>query len=439
MIFQFLAELNYGILLTSLTILCLFGIHYAWLVMRLLRYRRASLAEEARILNTPLPADALLPHVLVQIPTFNEHNLVWRVAEAVGRFDWPKDRLHIQILDDSTDGSVSFAEQAISTLQQQDIDAVLLHRKNRNGFKAGALAEGLKRSNHEYVVIFDVDYIPSPDFLRLAMRPLLRDPSLAFVQARLDFINADDNLATRVQRRFLDSIFAIERPARNWSGYYTQFNGTCGIFRRAAIDEAGGWLGDTLTEDIDLSYRIHLLGWRSFLLITVTVPGELPTTFKVFQTQLFRWTKGSAECAIKFLPQCWYSHIALRDKLDSTALFCFAFLAPILSVTAITALVNLTDGVGPTRVGVALAVIASLVGITVQSVMILLGQKFVRNVNLFREALELPLTFLLIQYVFLKSLNATIQACLRHNTAFVRTSKKRIEADEHGSRVKDLP
>jgi cellulose synthase/poly-beta-1,6-N-acetylglucosamine synthase-like glycosyltransferase len=440
MIFQFLAELNHGFLLTSLSLLTLFGISYTWIiVIQYLRYRRTSLAEEARILATPLPTDELLPHVLVQIPTFNERDLVCRVAESIGRFDWPKDRLHIQILDDSTDGSLSFAEQAVSSLRQQNIDAELLHRKNRYGFKAGALAEGLRRSNHEYVAIFDVDYIPSSDFLRLAIRPLLRDPLLALVQVRCDFINANDNFLTRVQQRIIDAHYSVEQPARSWSGHIMPFNGTCGIIRRAAIDEAGGWLGDTLAEDLDLSYRIQLLGWRSLFLFTVTVPGELPTTFKAWQTQQFRWTKGFNEVTRKLLPKIWQSHIALRHKLIAVVhLFCGIF-GSLLGIAVITTLIDSTVGIGSTPLSVALSFITAIVWISGLLVMFLLGQKVARNANLFREVLKMPLVLVLFFYIALVNSHGAMQSYLRRNTAFVRTPKKRIKADDHDSGVKDLP
>src|SRR5580704_8804586 len=160
MSFELFAELNHVVLQLSLTLHCILGLYYAWILVQFLRCRRAGLAEEARLLQEPLPPDGALPHVLVQIPTFNEGNMVRRIATAVGEFDWPTNRLHVQILDDSTDDSVVFAEQAVATLRKRNIDAVLIHRHNRAGYKAGALAEGLRQSDHEFVAIFDADYLP---------------------------------------------------------------------------------------------------------------------------------------------------------------------------------------------------------------------------------------------------------------------------------------
>jgi len=262
-----------------------------------------------------LPADELLPAVLVQIPTYNEGALVRRVLEAVTAFDWPRDRLTVQVLDDSTDASAALARTVVDEYRARGHDVVLLQRTERTGFKAGALKAGLAGIDHPYIAMFDADYVPAPDFLRRCLAPLIAQPDVAFVQARCDYLNAAQNWVTRAEEVILDSHFAVEQTARSWSGEFLPFNGTCGIWRRAAIEDAGGWHGDTLTEDLDLSYRAQLAGWRAIYLASVAVPGELPDSLATWQRQQLRWNKGFAQTARKLLPGIVDRRLPWRDKM----------------------------------------------------------------------------------------------------------------------------
>ena len=228
-----------------------------------LYHRRTGLERERIALTRPLPADDELPAILVQIPTFNEGRLVRRVLDAAVSLDWPRDRLQIQLLDDSTDASAEIARATIAEFRLRGYDVNLIQRTHRAGFKAGALRAGLACSREPFVAVFDADYVPSPNFLRLCLRPLLDDPRLAFVQARCDFLNATENRVTHAQQVILESHFAVEQPTRCWAGQFLPFNGTGGVWRRAAIEAAGGWQADTLTEDLDLSYRAQMRGWRA--------------------------------------------------------------------------------------------------------------------------------------------------------------------------------
>ena len=223
----------------------------------------------------------------------------------------------MQVLDDSTDESAEIARDAVREYQLRGHHVSLIYRAERVGFKAGALKAGLAGSSEPFVAIFDADYIPKPDFLRLCMRPLLSDPDLAFVQARCDFLNATDNRITRAQKAILDSHFGIEQVTRSWAGQILPFNGTCGIWRRTAIEDAGGWQGDTLTEDLDLSYRAQLAGWRDDALVTVAVPGELPDTLEAWQRQQFRWNKGFAQNARKLLPIVWRGDLSWSRRAEA--------------------------------------------------------------------------------------------------------------------------
>jgi cellulose synthase/poly-beta-1,6-N-acetylglucosamine synthase-like glycosyltransferase len=421
----------------SLAWLCVIGVSYCWTLLLFLRHRPEGLAKEGQLLGRALPPDGDLPHVLVQIPIFNEGDLVCRLAAAIAEFDWPADRLHVQILDDSHDGSVTFSEKALSTLRQRNIDATLLHRRNRYGFKAGALAAGLEISDHEFVAVFDADYVPPKEFLKSCIRPLLADSTIAFVQARADFLNAKESLVTRIQQRLLDAQYAILQASLCWSGHIMPFNGTCGVWRRAAIDEAGGWQGDTLTEDLDLSYRAQLLGWRSSFLTTVVVPGELPATLRTWVPQQFRWRKGVAEVARKILPRVVSSHLGFSRKLMSSLHLGGALLGPMAGVIFVSGVIDLMLGMGLTFGTMLLLMIFALELICAELV-VLLGQRIVRHTNVFAEFFKLQLILCALGYVHFANWGANLEAWLGYETEFVRTPKSRKQRWAQSSEVQPL-
>ncbi len=295
------AELTVELLLTlCLVILAIFSLNLTLLTL-------ARILTPKRCLSSAAFEEADLPHVLVQLPLFNEGELVERILSAVIALDWPRDRLQIQVLDDSVDGSLALSRHAVAALLKEGIQIELLHRIHRTAFKAGALAAGLECSDAPYVAIFDADFIPPPDFLRKTLGALIAHPDLAYVQARWAHLNRDESLLTRIQARLLDSHFGVEQEARWRLGLPIPFNGTCGVWRRAAIEDAGGWEGDTLTEDLDLSLRARLRGWRSGYLKDLTVPGVLPVSTRAWRIQQFRWTKGFVQCFVKLMPLIWAS------------------------------------------------------------------------------------------------------------------------------------
>lgn len=272
------------------TALCVHGAHryvHAW---RFARHR-----------NVP-PAMASwhgpLPSVTVQLPVFNERDVVGRLVDAVAALDWPRERLQIQLLDDSTDDTASCAAAAIARARASGIEVEVLHRHDRVGFKAGALSAGLRSARGEFIAIFDADFSPAPDFLRRTILPFA-DPGIGMVQARWGHLNAGESVLTRAQSLMLDAHFRVEHLSRNRSGAWFNFNGTAGIWRRTAIELAGGWQGDTLTEDLDLSYRAQVAGCRFVYLDDVVVPAEVPSTLAAFRSQQARWAKGSLETAKK--------------------------------------------------------------------------------------------------------------------------------------------
>lgn len=380
------------------------------------------MAAECGLLAEPIPA--ALPRILIQIPVFNEGALVERSADALMRLDWPRDRLCVQILDDSTDNTPAHVRAAADALRNCGICADVIRRAHRTGFKAGALAEGLSRSNEEFVAILDADYLPEPDFLQACMKPMLKDHGLAFVQARCDYLNSDENAMTRVQQALLDAHFAIEQPARNWSGQVMPFNGTCGVWRRAAIESAGGWQGDTLAEDLDLSYRAQMKGWRALFLSTIAVRGELPNSKTVWRQQQFRWTKGFAEAGRKLLWPIWRSQLNSGQKIVSTLHLGGGMLGPLFAVTLLTGAVDLLRGYGPTPLSVAFITFSLVGGALVgPALLILMGQVLVREASLFSEFLRLPSILAMQISTGFANIGGAVDALIGRATAFERTPK----------------
>ncbi|MGD8623005.1 MAG: glycosyltransferase [Anaerolineae bacterium] len=239
------------------------------------------------------------PVVTVQLPIYNELYVVRRLLQAVARLDYPRERLQVQVLDDSTDETTRLARACVAHQRAQGLDVALIHRHDRQGFKAGALARGLASARGELVAILDADFVPSPDFLKQTVPHLVADPGLGFVQARWRYLNPQYSSLTRAQTIALDGHFVVEHLARNRNGLLMNFNGTAGLWRRRAIEAAGGWQSDTLTEDVDLSLRAQLAGWRALYLPEVGVPAELPPQVAAFKRQQARWATGAAQCLFK--------------------------------------------------------------------------------------------------------------------------------------------
>ncbi|TLD70023.1 glycosyltransferase [Phragmitibacter flavus] len=266
----------------------------------------------------PTSKFAELPVVTVQLPVFNEVHVVRRLLESVSQLDYPREKLQIQILDDSTDETKAVCEDGAAELRAQGFDVEHLHRTNRVGFKAGALDEAMNRVKGEFIMIFDADFLPGPDVLR-KMIDFFTDEKVGLVQARWEHGNRKDSLLTRLQAMMLDGHLALEQPARSRGSLFFNFNGTAGIWRKKAIIDAGGWEHDTLTEDMDLSYRAQMKGWRFHYLKDVSVPAELPPDMDGFKSQQHRWTKGSVQVCKKMLGRVWKSDQSLRVKLEATA------------------------------------------------------------------------------------------------------------------------
>jgi cellulose synthase/poly-beta-1,6-N-acetylglucosamine synthase-like glycosyltransferase len=276
------------------------------LLIQYLRYRRRTI---------PQPLLTRTPSVTVQLPLYNEQHVVARLLNAVTSLDYPQDRLHIQILDDSTDETPLLVAHHVALLKQHGYHISHLQRHDRIGYKAGALTAGLEQTNSEFVLILDADFVPAPDFLQRTLPYLLHDDTLGVVQTRWAHLNSNDNWLTRAQRLAIDAHFVIEQTARNRAGWLVPFNGTGGIWRVSCIEEAGGWEARTLTEDLDLSYRAQLKGWKSLYLPDVAVPGELPPQMMAYRRQQARWAVGSTQCLMHLGGPVWRSQRSLSSRV----------------------------------------------------------------------------------------------------------------------------
>ncbi len=279
--------------LMVLTILGIYGFHRAHLVYLFWRHRGN--------ITTPPNEFPELPLVTIQLPMFNELYVAERLLDSIAALDYPQDKLELQVLDDSIDETVDIVKKKVAELKERGFDIVHIHRTDRTGFKAGALEQGMKIAKGAFLMVFDADFVPTPSIVKKLIHHFT-DPKVAMVQARWDHLNRDYSMLTRAQALMLDGHFVIEHIARNRSGRFFNFNGTAGIWRKTAIIDAGGWQHDTITEDMDLSFRAQIRGWKFIYVPDAVAPAEVPCEMNSFKGQQFRWAKGSAQTTKKILP-----------------------------------------------------------------------------------------------------------------------------------------
>lgn len=319
------------ITLYSLSLLYIFlfsmgQLHLTWIY---LKSKKNSSSTKPELIN--------FPSVTIQLPIYNEKYVVERLLDAVAKFDYPKQQLEIQVLDDSTDETTEIILKKIESLRSLGLNFKLIHRENRVGYKAGALDHGFHIAMGEFIAIFDADFIPSPDFLKKTL-PYFNNEKIGVVQTRWGHINKEYSLLTQLQAFGLDAHFSIEQSARSAAGSFINFNGTCGVWRKTCIADAGGWSNDTLTEDLDLSYRAQLNGWKFQYLEEVETKGELPVIMPAIKSQQYRWNKGAAETAKKNFGKVLRSPLPLRNKvhaffhLFNSSVFICLLIAAMLSV-----------------------------------------------------------------------------------------------------------
>ena len=389
-----------------------------WLTLRYWRTRRKGLP--------PLPCTTF-PCVTVQLPIFNEIHVVERLIEAVVSLDYPRDRLQIQVLDDSTDETTALLQLLVARYQAQGVDIELIHRDQRTGYKAGALAKGLATAKGEFIAIFDADFVPSPDWLKRTVPALLAHPEAAFVQTRWGHINAAYSQLTMAQAIILDAHFGIEHPARQRSGYFMNFNGTAGLWRRSCIEAVGGWKGDTLTEDLDLSYRAQLAGWRPLYLLDVITPAEVPPQMAAFKNQQFRWAKGSAQCLRRLAGPIWRSEHPLETRLQGLIHLSGYFTHPLMLVILLLSLPLIWYG-WPTRLPLAYLSFASLGPLIIFTAsQYVLYARSPQGIAWWRRALHVPLVLLLGAGITPNNARAILEGLLERSSEFRRTPKFRVE------------
>lgn len=315
----------------SLTILFFFAAHGYTMIyyyFKTFKKRTDDLSEEELEMDE-------YPMVTIQLPLYNEKYVINRLIDATIRLDYPKEKLEIQILDDSTDETTEIISEHIKQYISDGYDIQLIHRTNRGGFKAGALKEGLKTAKGEYVAIFDADFIPRRKFLKRTLPYFYRLDNIGLVQTRWEHINRNYSLLTKTQAIALDGHFVIEQAVRNRAGYFINFNGTGGIWKKECIYDAGNWEADTLTEDLDLSYRAQMKGWQCKYLVNFTSPAELPAEINSLKSQQFRWTKGAIETAKKIFPKVLKSDLPLKNKFQSLIHLCSNVAYPFILIAGI--------------------------------------------------------------------------------------------------------
>jgi cellulose synthase/poly-beta-1,6-N-acetylglucosamine synthase-like glycosyltransferase len=412
-----------------LVILASYGLHRYYLVYSFFKNRRN--------VPGPPPAVAEWPKVTIQLPIYNERYVIERLVDAVAHFDYPQELLDVQVLDDSTDETQEVARACVERYQALGLPIHYLHRTNRTGYKAGALGEGLKTATGEFVAIFDADFSPSPDFLRRTL-PYFTDPKIGMVQGRWTYLNRHYSALTEVETILLDGHFVMEHGARSRSGTFFNFNGTAGVWRRSAIDEAGGWQHDTLTEDTDLSYRAQLLGWKFLYLPDVECASELPVEMNAFKAQQARWAKGLMQTAKKILPRVLRSneppHIKAEAVFHLTANISYPFMVVLSTLLLPAMIVRFYQGWFQMLfidLPLFIASSCSISGFYMASQRVLYPKTWKRSL------LYLPFVMAVGIGLSVRNAKAVLEAVLGVKSEFTRTPKFKIEG-RSGTWVKKL-
>ncbi len=401
--------------LLVLLVFSVYGLHRYWIIYLFLKHRR----------HAPRPAGrfADLPTVTVQLPIYNERYVAERLLRAVGELDYPTDRLEVQVLDDSTDDTRALIDAEVLALRARrpGLDVQLLRRTDRTGFKAGALQHGLSRARGGFVFILDADFVPAPDILRRTV-DFFTDPAVGMIQTRWGHLNRTYSLLTRVQAMFLDGHLLLEQTARSRSGRFFNFNGTAGLWRKSCIEGAGGWQHDTLTEDLDLSYRAQLAGWKFIFLSDVVTPAELPVDMNGFKSQQHRWTKGSIQTCKKILPRLLRSRLPWTIKLEGVLHLTSNF--SYLALAALCVLLQPGGGGGHGWVRFFLFDVPVFLTASVSvGAFYLCAQRALHPQSWVREMLMLPMLIALGIGLSLSNAKAVLEAIFNRETAFVRTPK----------------
>jgi cellulose synthase/poly-beta-1,6-N-acetylglucosamine synthase-like glycosyltransferase len=400
--------------------LALYGLHAFVLLFLYLRHR-------SKNLPTPDIKRAALPHVTVQVPVYNELHVVERVMDYVSALDYPADKLHIQILDDSTDETLQLSLTRAALYRERGVDIAVLQRPKRDGFKAGALNWGMSHTQSEFIAIFDADFCPPPDFLLKTIPHLVENPEIGMVQTRWTYLNDNYSPLTKAQAVLFDGHFGIDQVARCHSGLFMNFNGTGGVWRRRCIEDGGGWADDTLCEDLDLSYRAQMAGWKFLYLRDVAVPAELPPQITAFKRQQFRWSQGSAQTLRKMaIPVLCSKKLTWRKKLLGI-LHLSNYLAHGLMVLHL--LISLPLLLLPDSGRLPLEDFVGLLGLGPPLIFIL-AQLELHPKDWLRRLCALPMMLIIAVGIAWCSARAAWRGLTKWGGTFVRTPKFRLEGDD---------
>jgi cellulose synthase/poly-beta-1,6-N-acetylglucosamine synthase-like glycosyltransferase len=414
-----------------LFVLALYGLHRYWLVYDYYRFAK----------NVPPqpPPVSEWPRVTIQLPIFNERYVIERLVEAISHFDYPMELLDVQVLDDSTDETQEIARNCVELFAAQGLPITYIHRTNREGYKAGALENGLQTAKGQFIAIFDADFVPSPDFLRQTI-PYFMNPrggmSIGMVQTRWTYLNRDYSLLTQVETILLDGHFVVEHGARSRRGAFFNFNGTAGVWRRKAIDQAGGWQHDTLTEDTDLSYRAQLKGWKFLYLPHIECASELPVDMNGFKAQQARWAKGLMQTARKILPQVFRANVPWHVKSEAffhlTANISYPLMVLLSTMLLPAMIVRFYQGWFQMLVIDLPLFLASTCSI---SSFYLVAQKELRPKTWYRAFLYMPFVMATGIGISVRNAQAVLEALAGKKSEFARTPKYNI-AGKNGSYAK---
>jgi cellulose synthase/poly-beta-1,6-N-acetylglucosamine synthase-like glycosyltransferase len=403
--------------LAVLTILGVYGFHRAVLVYLFWKHR------DRRI--DPLSRFDELPVVTIQLPMFNELYVAERLLESIAQIDYPKDKLELQVLDDSTDETREIVARKVAELQQRGYDITHVHRTDRTGFKAGALEHGMKTAKGDYLMVFDADFVPSVEIVHRLIHHFT-DPKVAMVQARWDHLNRDYSMLTRAQSLMLDGHFVIEHIARNRSGRFFNFNGTAGIWRKTAIIDAGGWQHDTITEDMDLSFRAQIRGWRFVYVPDAVAPAEVPCEMNSFKGQQFRWAKGSAQTTKKILPMVLKADLPWRIKVEAVFHLTNNFAYLFLIALACLQLPNMLLRREINNPELLLLDVPLFIATTGSIILFYLSTHHFLYANIWDAVKRLPLMMALGIGLSVNNAHAVLEGLFSRDAEFVRTAKHGI-------------
>jgi len=399
--------------LITASLLALYGLNGLALSLLYLTHRHQ---------RVPTPPLEGAPRVTVQLPIYNEAHVVQRLIDAAAVLDYPPHRLEIQVLDDSTDETTALARARVAFHRARGVDITLLHRQERSGFKAGALAEGMRQARGEFIAIFDADFLPPRDFLQRTIPHFRDQPRLGLIQARWGHLNGAYSPLTRAQALILDGHFGVEQWARNRSGLFVNFNGSAGVWRRAGIKEAGGWRGETICEDMDLSYRAQLAGWECLYLPHIQAPAELPPQIQALKRQQFRWAKGATQCLLRLAPRLLRAPIPLAQQIEGLLHLSGYLIHPLILGLLLLSLPLLW---GDIHLGRAVSYLG-LAGLG-PLLLFALGQQALYP-DWPRRLLALPLVLLLGMGIAVNNTWAVVEALLGRHSPFQRTPKFRVES-----------